>query len=94
MAIEIVGEEKRPVIICPHCKGKVIVDIAPFNQNITGIAEWTCNLCSGKFYGGVLVLVNTTPEYLFQHIQNIVEIAGAKNVHRPKEAGSNARKVN
>lgn len=94
MAIEIIGEEKRPVIICPHCKGKVIVDISPFNKNITGIAEFTCNLCRGKIYAGVLVLANATPQALFANIEKVVQAAGAKNTYRPKPADTNARKVN
>jgi len=94
MPIEIIGEDKRPIIICPHCKGKVIVNIIPFNQNISGIAEFTCNLCRGKIYCGILLLANATPQALFANIEKVVQAAGAKNTHRPVPADPGERKVN
>ena len=92
--IEIVNEDTRPIVICPHCKGKVIVNIKPFNENITGIAQYTCNKCRGNFFGGILLIVNTTPERLFDHIKMVVDAAQAANVHRPGEPDRHSKIIN
>ena len=42
MSILIPREDKRPRVVCPHCKTEVIVDIRPFNEDMTRLAEFIC----------------------------------------------------
>ena len=81
------NESKRPVIICPHCKTKQIIDIRGFNKDITQIAKYTCNDCRGTIYGSLLLLANSNLNSLMQNVQAVVKAVNAKNYLEVGEKG-------
>ena len=94
MSILIPKEDKRPRVVCPHCKTEVIVDIRPFNEDMTRLAEFTCVNCRRPFYGGVILLVGSTVQRLIESIQLIVNAANAKNTLWVGEPGANTKLKN
>jgi hypothetical protein len=79
MAIQVVNNDKRPRSICPHCKKVMMVDLRPFQEDITKIIESKCPFCLGKIYSGLLIVSNTDLHRLAQHILQIVQMTKNAN---------------
>lgn len=80
--------ERRPVIVCPLCKRKNIVDISGFNHDITRIAKIKCLDCNRWIYMGLLLLANASQDSLFANIQTVVDAVNAKETLRVGDQGS------
>lgn len=86
------NEDKRPMVICSHCKNKQILDIREFNKDMTRIAQFTCHDCRKPIYAGILLVANTNLNSLMGNIQSIIDAVGAKNTLLVGDDGS--KKIN
>ena len=72
-------DEKRPRIICPHCKETILMDIKPFERNVAKIMQSNCPKCRGVIFVGLLILSHPDLQGLTQCIQLVVNTINTDN---------------
>ena len=72
-------DEKRPRIVCPHCKEVILMDIKPFEKNVSKIMQSNCPKCRGIIFVGLLILAHPDLKGLISCIQLVVETVKTKN---------------
>lgn len=85
MAIEIIGERKTPKLVCGRCKNIVAVDIRPFQEDMSRLAQVDCPHCRTPIFCGLLLLGNTSFEGLLEQLSAINQLF--------EKAGANVRKI-
>ena len=74
MVIEIVGEEKRPRIICPKCKKIQYIDLNIFKKDITKIMKDNCIGCGAELFVATMIIVNSSYYGISDSIKKVVEV--------------------
>ena len=77
--ITLENEDKRPRIICMHCKTENIIDIRGWNTDVTQIGEIACKSCKKHMFVGLLIVANISIARLGQNIQEVIAAVGARN---------------
>ena len=78
--IQLGREVNPPLIICPHCKREIRIDITPFANDVSKIIKDKCVKCGGIIHVGVLILSHPSLEGLLQTITNVVKSMEGGNV--------------
>jgi hypothetical protein len=78
--IKLQQESKPPLIICPHCKKEVNIDITPFSKDVSKILRDKCTKCGGEIHVGVLILSHPRLDGILGAINNCVMAMGKGNV--------------
>ena len=71
--------EKRPRIVCPHCKEIILMDIRPFEKDVSKLMQSNCPKCGGLIFVGLLILAHPDLKGLVSCIQLVVETIDTKN---------------
>lgn len=78
--IQVQPEVKPPTIICPHCQNEILIDLAPFNKDVSKILRDNCVRCGGEIHVGTLILSHRDLKGLLSCIQIVVSSLNAGNV--------------
>ena len=71
--IKIQREEVRPRVVCGNCKGEVLMDLSPFNNDCTKIMKDKCPKCKRDIYVGLLIVSHPQQYGLMQCIKLVME---------------------
>lgn len=78
--IQINRDSNPPLIVCPHCKQQIQIDITPFAKDVSKILRDKCSKCGGEIVVGVLILANVSLDKLLVNIQTVVQALNKGNV--------------
>ena len=78
--IVVKDNNRAPQGICPHCKGTLLLNLAPFQDDMSSIVQTKCPLCHGDIFTACLVLVHGNPEGLANTIINMAAVVDADKV--------------
>ena len=81
MSIKLLRDEKdtAPQAICPHCKKTMMVDITPFQKDITKPMQSNCVHCGGVIFTSLLIFMETDLMRLYKVIAAIVQMTSPAN---------------
>lgn len=77
--IQLSNEDRRPRIVCPHCKDEILMDIMPFKDNVAQVMVDKCPKCGGEIFVGLLILCHPSMEGLGHSIQLVVNTLNTQN---------------
>ena len=72
--------DKRPKVVCLHCKQQILMDITPFKDDASKIFKDNCPRCGGMLYTGILILSHKDMRQLLLAIQRVVEALNTGNL--------------
>lgn len=78
--IKIQREETRPMVICPRCKEKIMIDISPFKNDVSQILRDNCPKCRGELHVGIIILTHTTLRGILECIKIVIASLKPKNL--------------
>ena len=78
--IKITREEKKPEIICPHCKKRNVIDILPWREDVTKIMQDKCRHCRGNIVVAMLLLGHKDVRQLGIAIQTVIQSLNTGNL--------------
>jgi hypothetical protein len=68
------SDDKRPRIICPHCREHILIDLEAFKKDISQIMRDNCVKCRGEIFVGVLIMANSNLPALASEIQTVIDV--------------------
>lgn len=80
--IEVKQENTPPILICPHCKEQILIDITVFRENIVKIFRDNCPKCGGENFVGLMIIGHKDLKKLLATIQHIVDAVNSQNTFR------------
>lgn len=78
--IQLGREVKPPLIICPHCRKEIRIDITPFSKDVSKILRDKCVKCGGEIHVGILILSHPRLDGLLQSITKTIQAFQGGNV--------------
>lgn len=78
--IQINQEAKPPLIICPHCKQEILIDIIPFSKDVSKILRDNCVKCGGEINVGIFILSDVSMRGLLNNIAVVIQSLEGGNV--------------
>lgn len=78
--IVVKDNDRAPQGICPHCKRTLLLNLSPFQEDMSSIVQTKCPLCAGDIFTACLVLVHGNPEGLANTIVNMAAVVDADKV--------------
>lgn len=68
-----VSEQRKPAtIICGSCKREILIDISPFNKDVSNIMRDNCPICGAEINVGILILSHPSLKGLLHCIQVVI----------------------
>ena len=74
-----IEDDKRPRVVCPHCKEHILIDFEPFKKDVTKIMRDDCPKCRGTVYVGLMILAHSDLRQLALSIQVVIDALKPKN---------------
>ena len=72
--IKVLGDDKAPQSICPHCKGILYLDLSLYANDVSKIVQSQCPKCSGVIFTALLIMTHPKLEGLAHTLAGIVEM--------------------
>lgn len=76
-----VSETKPALITCGKCRKENLIDLTPFNKDVSNILRDNCVHCGGELFVGVLILCNTELRDLLSSIGAITNLFRQQGAH-------------
>jgi len=71
--IQIMREEDKPKVVCPHCNATMEVAPELFKGRISEILKSNCPYCNGEIFVAVLMLCHPSLEGVSQSVLQVME---------------------
>jgi hypothetical protein len=79
---ERIDKEKPPGVICPACKGFMVLDLAPFHNDVTKVMKSRCPMCNATIFACLIFLANTNPRNLASDLETVQGLLKKRNRSR------------
>lgn len=79
-----VTDRVAPLIICPHCAEKNLIDVTIWREDVTKIFQDKCRSCHGTIVVGMLIVSDTTMAKLLSTIQAIASMVKQEKFYSGK----------
>ena len=67
------NEPRPPSVVCPKCGKENLVDLTPFNKNMSEVISDKCLKCRSELHVCIFILANTKMEKLGASMKLVVE---------------------
>lgn len=78
--IKVQEQGKPAAIICPHCKNEILIDLQPFNKDVSKVLRDNCVVCRGEIFVAVLILAHPSLRGLLYCIQLVTSALSKGNI--------------